>query len=166
LGRAAALKRDLEDRTYRTFGSPEEHAAGLAEFCSETYLRILHDDPETFLHVAASDGRLVGLGAITREMDSARVHAIYVYAPARGVGSSLLAALLTHVSTWGTANVTCEVMEGNVAARRFFERRGFAEFGQRPSDTYSGQMLIRMRAPADLLAVRTIPAASAVPQSA
>lgn len=50
----------------------------------------------------------------------------------RGIGGGLLDAALAHGRQAGATRVFLEVRESNVAARRFYERRGFVVTGRRP----------------------------------
>lgn len=84
---------------------------------------------------ALSDGRPVGCCGYTRLGEEASVDNVVV-APAyrgRGVGKTMLAALLREGQREGVKAFTLEVRESNLPARRLYERFGFVCEGVRPN---------------------------------
>lgn len=83
-------------------------------------------DYDGALRVAEADGRLVGFVA----WSGAALHALYVLpdAAGAGVGSRLLAEAAEASTLW--------VLEGNHAARRFYERRLWAPDGATKLDPF------------------------------
>ena len=83
--------------------------------------------------VVRAPGALVGYLAARRAADELHVLALAV-APAarrRGAASALLESVLRAAAGDGVARVHLEVRAANTAARRFYERHGFALVGRR-----------------------------------
>ena len=62
------------------------------------------------------------------------VHAVYLHPDARrsGAGVALMQAAIDHAAASGARRIALWVNEKNVAARRMYERLGFAETGRVP----------------------------------
>lgn len=137
----AALKREVEDSTYRDYGSEAEHQASLNRFCSADYIRSLQDVGTVL--VAEHDREMLGMLACQRIGPAINISGVYLRERCRGIGTELLLAALP--SRGEAAEVRLEVFERNDAARRFFQHRGFRETGQsRASESYAGERLIEM----------------------
>lgn len=144
----AALKRRQEDMLYQNYGSQEEHKRGLDEYCSPQYLQRLLDNNDTVLLVALANDAVVGMGAITRQGSVAKLHALFVDRPGKGIGTAVLSALVLEAQGWKSTQVQCEFFERNRPALGFFMRRGFRHSPEwRPSETYSQQRLLMLTAP-------------------
>lgn len=143
----AQLKRTVESRTYAQYGTPEEHARGLREFCSPSFVRGLIRQG----HVVKAEqgGALVGMGAMgqraARPDDSGRqwLQSVYCLWPGRGIGTAVADHLIESADP--NLPVYAETYERNRRARDFLESLGFVEVGRRPSATYSRQALIILR---------------------
>ena len=83
--------------------------------------------------VAHRDGQVDGFIVYSRVLDEISVHNIAVRAArrGRGLGSRLLAGLLERVRPAGVTRCLLEVRESNIAARRLYEKMGFARDGER-----------------------------------
>ncbi len=79
---------------------------------------------------AGIDGFVIAL----HSGDEAEIANIAVRADRRGtgVGAALLDAAIRHVESVGARELFLEVRESNLAARRLYEQRDFAEVGRRP----------------------------------
>jgi GNAT superfamily N-acetyltransferase len=92
--------------------------------------------------VADDDGRIVGTmsAAASRDDDAAphtgEVWLMYVApeAQGRGIGAALMNEALGRLRALGCETATLWVFEANTAARRFYERMGFAHDGGPPND--------------------------------
>jgi hypothetical protein len=143
----AAIKREVEDATYASLGTAEEHAQGLAEFCSPEYLRGLIADEQTTVLMAEFLGEPVALCAITRDPDGPpKLHAVYSRLRGRQVGLHLVSSAAKLIVAERHEEIRCEIFEGNMGARKYFEALGFREAGSRPSDTYHSQQLVQYEA--------------------
>jgi ribosomal-protein-alanine acetyltransferase len=83
--------------------------------------------------VAESEGRVVGLLVARIAADEMEILNLAVDPESRrrGAGTALVDVALEHGRRAGAARVFLEVRESNLAARRFYERRGFAVTGRR-----------------------------------
>lgn len=79
------------------------------------------------------DESIVGYAVLIQAADEAEILNLAVAADSRGdgIGSSLLASLVETASRDGVRTLYLEVRESNAAARRLYERNGFAEVGRR-----------------------------------
>lgn len=142
----AGLKRAVEDATYREYGTPEEHAAGLATYCSREYVTQLMGRSEVLLAFDLIGTHLAGMVSVRRDPASVSLSALYCLESGRGTGTALLNAALTQERPG--VDISVEVFEQNLAAHRFFSGLGFVPTGAvRPSNTYSGGLLIGLSAP-------------------
>lgn len=153
----ADIKRREEDALYHGYGTPEEHARGLVEFCSPGYIASLFDRSDTTVSVAITS-RPVGLGAITLDTPAARIHALHVEMKGAGVGTALTSNLAQIAEAHGCTLLKCEVMEPNHNAMAFFSKIGFELNGRwRWSVTYSNVRLLELEVqPRSLRAVRRV----------
>ncbi|GGK28366.1 N-acetyltransferase [Deinococcus malanensis] len=86
------------------------------------------------------DGRLVGILTLAREKPAIFAHRVNIYgvsvltsARGRGCGHTLMEAALAHARTWpGVTSLHLAVMDTQHAARRLYERHGFAVWGTQP----------------------------------
>lgn len=95
----------------------------------------LPDNPAVFFAVARQGpcGPLVGYAIAWRVLDEAELANLAVESTSRqaGVGTQLLDAVLSDAGQPSVKRVYLEVRESNVAARRLYASRGFAEVGRR-----------------------------------
>ncbi|GAA3544957.1 ribosomal protein S18-alanine N-acetyltransferase [Nocardioides daeguensis] len=84
--------------------------------------------------VAERDGAFAGHAVLSVVDVDAELQRIAVPEELRrtGVATALLAAVRAVAAAGGAGRVLLEVREDNTAARRFYERHGFAELGRRP----------------------------------
>jgi len=84
--------------------------------------------------VAKAQGKIIGYFGMWFILDEAHITNIAVQKSFRGkgVGTRLVACILEESSKKGVKNLTLEVREGNVAARKLYEKMGFVEEGRRP----------------------------------
>lgn len=113
----------------------ERAAAGAAHWSSERYESIFTDQSAHRLALileqdSAVQGFLVAHG-VGHEWD---VENIVIAGPSqrRGLGTALLRAFLQQAQAQGATAVLLEVRESNLAARRLYQKLGFAESGRRP----------------------------------
>lgn len=147
----AEIKRTIEDRTYASFGTAEEHRLGLEAFCSTAYVEGMIGDPRTTVLVAEHHGNPIGLAALSKGDECDQLHAVYALEAGRGVGLMLVATAARVALRRGQGAMCCEIFENNTNAVRFFTRLGFRSDGERPSDTYRSQRLLRFRAVTSLV---------------
>lgn len=117
-------------------------AASFSVPWSERTFRGLLGRPNAALLVAEEEGaggprhasRLLGYAVVWMAGREAELGdlAVRVEARRRGVGSALLTAGLEAAARAGAARIFLEVREGNLAARRLYERAGFEVVGIRP----------------------------------
>ena len=95
----------------------------------------LPGNPDVFFVVARQmpDGPVVGYAVAWHVLDEAELANLAVEPAWRrtGLGRQLLDATLEHARQRGIKRVYLEVRESNVAARRLYASRGFAEVGTR-----------------------------------
>jgi ribosomal protein S18 acetylase RimI-like enzyme len=109
-------------------------------------------EPRSGTLVAVEAGTVVGWvdHGTSRDPDcagEAEVYAIYV-APenwGRGIGSQLLMSAEREIVARGVPRISLWVLEQNVAARRFYERRGFAADQARKQLEIGGRSLAEWR---------------------
>jgi ribosomal protein S18 acetylase RimI-like enzyme len=82
-------------------------------------------------HLAEVDGRAVGAAGLYVEDGVADLIGMWVRPQARGrsVGALLVQAVLDRAAVLGCDRVRLEVVDGNVPARRLYERMGFISTG-------------------------------------
>ena len=92
--------------------------------------------PTAIVLVAVDKTGLLGTALVffRRESDLARLYSIAVAhgARGRGVGEALLAAVERSARERGARRMRLEVHQGNAAAMRLYERRGYTRFAERP----------------------------------
>jgi GNAT superfamily N-acetyltransferase len=117
----------------------------------ESYLSEAHEGEHVL--VALNVSRVVGFASGRPSPDEdaqpgqAEVGGLYVDPDlwGRGVGGELLQALLRRLRTDGFTSATLWVLDANVAARRFYERRGWALNGAERVDPGRGATELRYR---------------------
>jgi ribosomal-protein-alanine N-acetyltransferase len=112
---------DMERRCYADPWSPSSFAS-------------LPENPAVYFAVAPrADGTLAGYVIAWHVLDEAELANLAVDPATRraGVGAQLLDSALDEARQRGTSRVYLEVRESNVAARRLYASRGFAEIGRR-----------------------------------
>lgn len=140
---AAELKRNVEDATYATYGTPDEHIESLERFCSVDYVRLLVDTSEVLLAADIAGGAPTGMVSFSRKGADLMISSLYCAVRGHGIGSSLVAAVITGESI--SQVVSLEVFDLNRSGRAFFESFGWRVTGQtRPSESYQGVSLLRM----------------------
>jgi [ribosomal protein S18]-alanine N-acetyltransferase len=83
--------------------------------------------------IAREDGDLIAYGGVANLAGEAHIMTIGVRTDRRraGLGARLLEALLERAAAWQCTRVLLEVAADNEAARRLYERYGFAPIGVR-----------------------------------
>lgn len=101
---------------------------------SETLLRDALARPEYTVFAAVEGGEVLGYGGELTAAGESGVTNIAVFPEhrGRGVGRALVEALIRAARERGSAFLTLEVRVSNGAARRLYERAGFAFQGVRP----------------------------------
>ncbi len=101
---------------------------------SEATFRGLLRRQSAALLVGEEDGRLVGYAVLWFAAGEAELGdlAVHPESRSRGLGRWLLHGALAEAARRGAAEVYLEVRESNAAARRLYERAGFATTGVRP----------------------------------
>lgn len=109
------------------------HASAFRRGWSEGEFIGLLDDGAVLAHRAVAGRHLVGFIMSRQGADEAEILSIAVSARMRGkgLGGKLLNLHLRRLAGIGVRAVFLEVDEDNVAARRLYERAGFAEVGRR-----------------------------------
>lgn len=89
--------------------------------------------PTVGLVVAGHDGRFAGYAVVSVVDVDAELQRIAVPVPLRraGVATALLEGVHAVAARGGATRLLLEVREDNTPARRFYERHGFSELGQR-----------------------------------
>ncbi|WP_119296159.1 GNAT family N-acetyltransferase [Streptomyces sp. YIM 130001] len=124
---------------------PDGHldAMDVTENAARQRERLLHRDPLTTDLVAERDGVAIGWGCVgpyrpgggsapePADRPDGELYALYVdpHAFGTGAGRALLTALLEMAAAAGHGRLLLWVLEGNVLARRFYERSGFTADG-------------------------------------
>ncbi|WP_433724561.1 N-acetyltransferase family protein [Nocardia sp. CA-129566] len=144
----AALKAAVETATYSDYGTAEEHSISLEEFCSPNYIRKLRARGPVLV---AEDqvGTIIGMIAErSLENSSTEISGMYCVVPGRGIGTSLLLSAIAQLGDADTVEI--EVFERNSKGRQYFEHLGFEYSAhRRMSESYAGQVLLRMSAPVE-----------------
>jgi len=108
----------------------------LSDHARENLAAALAATPNAFSLIGRVDGEAVALANCFTSLSTfacrplVNVHDLAV-APGwrgRGIGRALLAAVAAEARSRGACKVTLEVLEGNAAARRVYERAGFAPY--------------------------------------
>lgn len=114
-------------------------AFGLSAWESGVFHRLLQESQSRPRHqhmlvAESSPTHVVGYLILQLIVDEAEIQAVAVEESyrRRGVASALLREGLRHCSDMGGATVFLEVRESNHAARNFYHRFGFHDFGRRP----------------------------------
>ncbi|MGI8693349.1 MAG: GNAT family N-acetyltransferase [Geodermatophilaceae bacterium] len=125
-------------RTAYTGIVPDSYLGGMSPEVSLARRRERYPDypvlPQGEELVAEQDGVIVGFASLGRVRDVGKpaevgeVWALYVLPEHQecGLGSALLAAGVARLRTLGFSSIVLWVLTGNVSARAFYERRGFA----------------------------------------
>lgn len=97
------------------------------EAYSDDALRAALDDAAMAILVWEEDGAWQGFCWLRQTLEGTKIEEFGVRAPGGGVGSRLLAAVLTHVADYAfPAPLWLAVAADNAGATRFYERFGFA----------------------------------------
>jgi len=110
------------------------HAACFADGWSAASIAALLAGPGAFGLVAAVGDQPGGFILVRPAADEAEILAIGVLSGLRrrGLGRDLLAAATARLAAEGVRRLLLEVAEDNIAARRLYQRAGFAPVGRRP----------------------------------
>lgn len=118
------------------------------------------EEPDTRVLVVERDGQVLGFIAAGPSHDvdvppgSAEIRALYLREAAKGQGlaTALLEEALEQITVAGHGWVVLNVLEGNTAARSFYEKFGFAFDGTRVPAEIGGRQvfLVRYAAPLPL----------------
>ncbi|MEE3202551.1 MAG: ribosomal protein S18-alanine N-acetyltransferase [Acidobacteriota bacterium] len=98
------------------------------------FLEELSQPERSFLLAALSGGRhVVGYCSVWRVLDNLQVNSIAVTERyrGRGVGLTLLKAVVSLARNSGVVSISLEVRSSNIAARALYRRLAFKETGQR-----------------------------------
>lgn len=112
----------------------EREMFGTEAWTVSGYRTELADSRHRYYVAAESpDGKLLGWAGVMVIADAAEVLTVGVVPSARrqGIGRRLLDALLTEARSRGAREAFLEVRVDNEAARKLYEREGFAEVGLR-----------------------------------
>ncbi|HKL10920.1 MAG TPA: ribosomal protein S18-alanine N-acetyltransferase [Clostridia bacterium] len=84
--------------------------------------------------VMEGEGQIIGYCGMWFILDEAHITNIAVQKSSRGegVGTRLVECLMEEAFKKGVRNLTLEVREGNIAARKLYEKMGFVVEGRRP----------------------------------
>lgn len=99
---------------------------------TEEMLRAQLTDGHVFL-AAVENGEVLGYAGLQYVLDEGYISNVAT-APSRrreGIGGMLLSALKERAAALGLAFLTLEVREGNLPARRLYEKHGFSDVGRR-----------------------------------
>ncbi|MDM0106429.1 GNAT family N-acetyltransferase [Variovorax sp. J22R24] len=113
-----------------------------------TQRRVLRSirDEATNVAVARRDGVLLGFAIMQYGDEDAHISLFAVRASQRrsGLGSALLAWLEATAGVAGIRTIRLEARAGNVAAKSFYGRHGFTEFGTSPGYYEDVEDAVRM----------------------
>lgn len=114
--------------------SLERQCFGLRAW-SERLLAEELSDSDKYYFVALCDGNAVGYAGFARVLDEAHIMNIAVEENYRrmGIGSALLAKVLSEATAAGCIATTLEVNAANKPARALYEQAGFTCAGLRPN---------------------------------
>lgn len=133
---------------YEGIAEQERIAAQLEQRREEGWRRRIAD-PAFETLVAEEQGAAVGFATFGpgREAGSAEISYCYVLPErwGRGVGRALVGEAERRLWQQGFGRVTLWVLERNLAARRFYERVGFAPDGARRETRLGGPPLVELR---------------------
>jgi putative acetyltransferase len=127
---AIAVESPLSDDVRALVAALNAYAFSMtpAEYCHHMTVEQMAQ-PDTTLFVARDEGGAIGMGALRRHADgTGEVKRMYVkpQAQGRGVGGAILAAIETLAREEGLARLVLETGSNFDAARRIYERSGFA----------------------------------------
>jgi ribosomal protein S18 acetylase RimI-like enzyme len=137
VGRAAFI------RQYEGLVDPANYTWAAREWYSEQAvlesIKQCGSDPAACFLVAEREGQIVRFLQYDEAGPEPELHRIYVAADAQGsgVGGALMNALHEHLPS--TASYVLVVVEGNVAAVRFYQRHGLREEGRVDAHSYYRQ---------------------------
>lgn len=111
------------------------HAASFRRGWSEDEMEALLRSPQVLAHSVTRGRKTLGFVLSRCAADEAEILSIAVAASERGRGLArdLLQWHMQRLAGRGTRALFLEVEEGNTAARRLYDRAGFAQVGRRPS---------------------------------
>ncbi|MEI9889012.1 MAG: GNAT family N-acetyltransferase [Rhizomicrobium sp.] len=144
----AAFARLTYTRAFGASFAPADLAHHLAHRLSDAYFaEALRGD--TIL--LAFDGELIGFAQVGSGADGEQIRRLYVHPErhGRGLGTTLMRAVLTLPRLQNATRVYLDVWEKNEGARRLYERFGFCIVGTvpfvTPSGVVTGHDLLMMR---------------------
>lgn len=111
-----------------------ERSAFLTPWSRDAFVSEVADNDLACYLVAEQGREVIGYAGCWIIFDEAHVTNVAVL-PAwrgRGVGAGLMAALIAVAKKLGARRMTLEVRPANLAARRLYDRLGFAAYGLRP----------------------------------
>ncbi|BAT58034.1 ribosomal-protein-alanine N-acetyltransferase [Variibacter gotjawalensis] len=117
------------------------HARSFRRGWSEDEMEQLLRDPQITAHRIGSKDKTIGFVLSRRAADEAEILSIAVSSRqrGRGIGRQLLMYHMQRLAGLGTKALFLEVEEANAAARRLYQKAGFAQVGRRPSYYGSGK---------------------------
>lgn len=107
---------------------------GTEAWSRESYLDELADtELRCYLVAEDADGMMLGSGGLMTIGETAQILTVGVLPAARrrGLGRTLVRALIAEARRRGASEVLLEVREDNLAARKLYEAEGFANLGRR-----------------------------------
>lgn len=116
---------------------------GSEAWSRESYLDELADtELRCYLVAESADGVLLGSGGLMTIGETAQIVTVGVLPAARrrGLGRTLVRALIAEARRRGASEVLLEVREDNEAARRLYEGEGFTNLGRRRGYYDRGQV--------------------------
>jgi [ribosomal protein S18]-alanine N-acetyltransferase len=123
------------------------HGASFHRGWSDGEFEQLLFDRNTVAHRAMVGGSLVGFILSRLVLEEAEILSVAVTSSRRGKGLArrLLDLNLRRLAGLGARTVFLEVDEGNVPARRLYQRAGFRDVGRRPGYYAAGQGALILR---------------------
>ena len=111
----------------------EDELFGTESWSRQSYLDELADTELRRYLVAEQDGKVVGSGGLLAIGETAQILTVGVLPAARrqGIGEQLVQALLAEAVRRRAGEVLLEVRMDNAAARRLYDKLGFAVIGTR-----------------------------------
>jgi ribosomal protein S18 acetylase RimI-like enzyme len=140
----AQLKHFVEDPIYRSYGTNVEHDEDMRIYTDPSYIRAKLAEDRTEMYLAENGTGLVGMLGLACTDDGGFIFSLAARSGGHGIGSSLVSTAIEKLRSNGSDRVWCEVFEQNENAVRFFTKLGFRQFSQRPSEAYSGQILLQL----------------------
>lgn len=110
-----------------------DHAFGKDRLFSKAQLENYFNLPPMSFYLAYKNDRPVAFQSISKVLDEMEIIVIAVHESVRkqGIGESLFHAVKNEINAHELTAIFLEVREGNLAARRFYEKLGFGTVGRR-----------------------------------